>query len=77
MNDVLASKPCEGARFVIQKAYQMQDYLAGKQYYEKGEMKAIEQSLEFLRLLQEKRIADDLKQQCKLILDQWTEDQVL
>jgi hypothetical protein len=55
----------------------MQDYLAGKQFYEKGEIAAIEKSLNFLRLLQEKRIADDLKQQCKLILDQWTEDQVL
>jgi hypothetical protein len=77
LNDVLARKPCDGARFVIQKAYQMQDYLAGKQFYEKGEMAAIEKSLEFLRLLQEKRITDDLKQQCKLILDQWTDDQVL
>ena len=77
LNDVLASKPCDGSRFLIQKAYQMQDYLAGKQFYEKGEMAAIEKSLDFLRLLQEKRIADDLKQQCKLILDQWTDDQVL
>jgi hypothetical protein len=77
LNDVVARKPCDGARFVIQKAYQMQDYLAGKQFYEKGEMAAIEKSLEFLRLLQEKRIADDLKQQCKFVLDQWTDDQVL
>ena len=77
LNDYMIKNPCNGARFIIQKAYQMRDYLRGKQFYEKGEMVAIEKSIEFLRALQGKRLSDDLKEKCKNALDQWTEDTIL
>jgi hypothetical protein len=67
----------EGARFIIQKAQQMKDYLDGKQYYDKGEMVAVKKSIEFLKVLESKRINEDLKQQCIDSLKQWTEERIL
>jgi hypothetical protein len=55
----------------------MKDYLDGKQYYDKGEMAAVKKSIDFLRVLEGKRIHEDLKQQCITSLQQWTEERVL
>ena len=77
LNKYLVENPVEGARFIVQKAQQMQDYLDGKQYYDKGEMAAVKKSIEFLRVLGSKRINEDLKQQCLASLKQWTEERVL
>ncbi len=77
LNKYLVENPVEGARFIVQKAQQMKDYLDGKQYYDKGEMAAVKKSIEFLKILESKRINDDLKQQCITSLQQWTEERVL
>jgi len=77
LNKYLVENPVEGARFIVQKAQQMQDYLDGKQYYDKGEMAAVKKSIDFLRVLGSKRLNEDLKQQCLASLKQWTEERVL
>ena len=77
LNSYLVENPVEGARFVVQKKEQMKDYLAGKQYYEAGERRAVKKSIEFLKALESRRISDDLKQKCAEALQQWTEVSVL
>ncbi|MEE8570144.1 MAG: hypothetical protein V3S97_03990 [Candidatus Bathyarchaeia archaeon] len=77
LNRYLVENPVEGARFIVQKAHQMKDYLDGKQYYDKGEMAAVKKSIEFLKILESKRISEDLKQQCTDSLKQWTEEWIL
>lgn len=77
LNRYLVENPVEGARFIVQKAHQMKDYLDGKQYYDKGEMAAVKKSIEFLKVLESKRISEDLKQQCTDSLKQWTEERIL
>ncbi len=77
LNTYLVANPVEGARFLVQKTQQMKDYLEGRQYYDTGEMAAVETSIDFLRELDGKRLSDDLKQLCHASLKQWTEDRVL
>jgi hypothetical protein len=77
LNQYIVENPVEGARFIVQKAQQMKDYLDGKQYYDKGEMAAVKKSIEFLKVLESKRISEGLKRQCETSLKQWTEEQVL
>jgi hypothetical protein len=77
LNTYLVENPVEGARFLVQKAQQMKDYLEGRQYYDKGEMAAVETSIGFLRVLEGKRLSDDLKQLCQASLKQWTDEHVL
>jgi hypothetical protein len=77
LNTYLVTNPVEGARFLVQKAQQMKDYLDGRQYYDKGEMAAVETSIDFLRVLEGKRLSDDLKQLCQASLKQWTDERVL
>jgi hypothetical protein len=77
LNKYIIENPVEGARFIVQKAQQMKDYLEGKQYYETGELATIEKSIEFLRELQGKRICEELKLQCEEVLEQWTKERIL
>lgn len=77
LNGYLIENPVEGARFIVQKAEQMKQYLEGKQHYEKGETAAVEKSIEFLKALQDKRISEDLKMKRRESLKQWTEERIL
>lgn len=61
----------EGARFLIQKAYQMKSYLEAKPYHEYGETVAIQKSLEFLEDLKNRCEDDDLKGKCENTLKVW------
>ena len=63
--------PVEGARFLIQKAYQMKSYLEGNPYHEYGEVMAIQKSLEFLEELKKESKNDDLRKRCEEALRTW------
>lgn len=63
--------PVEGARFLVQKAYQMKSYLEAKPYHEYGETVAIQKSLEFLEDLKNRCEDDDLKGKCEKALKVW------
>jgi len=77
LNTYLVENPVEGARFVVQKTEQMKDYLAGREYYEKGERRAVKKSIAFLEALGQRRLSEDVKQQCAEALRQWTDGSVL
>lgn len=77
LNSYVVSNPIEGARFIIQKSYQMKAYLDGKQYYQKGEQPAIDMSIVFLKKLEEKLTDVQLKDICKELIKKWTEETVL
>ena len=63
--------PVEGARFLVQKAYQMKNYLEGNPYHEYGEVDAIQKSLEFLEELKKTCKDDDLRKRCEEALNLW------
>lgn len=63
--------PVEGARFFVQKAYQMKSYMEGKPYHEHGETVAIQKSLEFLEELEKRCKDNDLQRKCEEALRLW------
>ena len=77
INDYVINNPIEGARFIIQKAYQMRAYLKGEQYYIKGEKPAIDASIAFLKKLLDRLRSDYMKDLCEESIRQWTEEFVL
>ena len=77
LNKYVINNPIESARFIIQKTYQMKAYLDGEKYYLKGELPAINASINFLQKLEEKLINEKMKIKCKESIKQWTEDTIL
>lgn len=77
LNLDIVKDPIEGARFIIQKTEQMKDYLAGNQYYEKGELAAVRKSVEFLQVLKNKRIDEELRKKCEEAVKMWTAETIL
>ena len=73
----MVKEAVEGARFIVQKAEQMRDYLSGEQYYERGELNAVKKSVEFLQTLMEKRIDKRLRNKCEETVRLWTKETVL
>ena len=61
------------ASYVVQKAWQMKDYLDGNLYYGAGEIAAIEKRLEFLRTLQSKSGSGEVRARCALLLKEWAD----
>jgi len=70
------SNPVECARFVIQKALQMQAYLEGRPWYNLGELAATRGSIEFLHQLRRHLNDGRKKAQCEEAIRLWTEDRV-
>ena len=77
LNIYMVKEAVEGARFIVQKAEQMRDYLSGEQYYEMGELNAVKKSVEFLQTLMEKRIDKRLRNKCEETVRLWTKETVL
>jgi len=73
LNKYSATDPIEAAGFVIQKAQQMKDYIEGKLYYDKGEIRAVNKRIEFLETLKERSTDQALKKRCEEVLKAWTE----
>ena len=76
LNSFHLADPIEGARFVIQKANQMQAYLEGKPWYILGELPAVRASIEFLRQLSMRLKDQEERAQCDEAIRKWTEDKV-
>lgn len=77
INKLTAKEPIEGARFVVQKMFQMKSYVEGRVWYILGEAFAVRDSVEFLRKLRERSKETELKKRCDLVIDEWTVDKVL
>jgi hypothetical protein len=66
--------PVDAASFIIQKAWQMKEYLEGKLYYSgEAEFRAIEKRTEFLNKLKEKTKNEEIKNRCEELINQWNE----
>jgi hypothetical protein len=77
LNTYMIKNIIEGARFIVQKAEQMNGYLSGKQYYEKGELHAVKKSVEFLKNLKSKMIDEKDKEKISETIKLWTAETIL
>lgn len=77
LNDIILANPFEGARFVVQKAEQMKDYIDGKEYYRRGELSAVRKSIVFLEKLVKSIEDEALKAKCEETLRQWREARIV
>jgi len=72
-NNYAVADPIEAAGFIIQKAQQMKDFIEGKLYYDKGEIKAVEKRIEFLETLRDRSKNQAVKEKCEENLKRWAE----
>jgi len=72
-NNYAVADPVEAAGFFIQKAQQMRDFIEGKLYYDKGEIKAVEKRIEFLETLRDRSKNQAVKKKCEENLKRWAE----
>ena len=72
-NRYAVADPIEAASFIIQKVQQMKDFIEGKLYYDKGEMKAVKKRIEFLKTLKETSKDQAVKKKCEENLKRWAE----
>jgi len=72
-NKYTVEDPVECAGFLIQKAYQMKDYIEGRLYYDKGEINAVRKRIRFLETLKNKSKNQTVKRKCEESLKRWTE----
>ena len=72
-NKYAVADPIEAAGFFIQKAQQMKDFIEGKLYYDKGEIKAVEKRIEFLETLRDRSKNQAVKKKCEENLNRWAE----
>ena len=72
-NKYAVADPIEAAGFIIQKAQQMKDFIEGKLYYDKGEIKAVEKRIEFLETLRDRSKNQAVKKKCEENLKRWAE----
>jgi hypothetical protein len=77
LNTNMVTDTVEGSRFIIQKAEQMKNYLAGERHYESGELSAIKKSLGFLQDLKKKKLSEELQKSCDEAIRSWTKDTIL
>jgi len=72
-NKYTVADPVEAAGFIIQKAQQMKDFIEGKLYYDKGEIRAVEKRIEFLETLRDRSKNQAVKKKCEENLKRWAE----
>jgi hypothetical protein len=72
-NKYAVADPVEAAGFFIQKAQQMRDFIEGKLYYDKGEIKAVEKRIKFLETLRDRSKNQTVKKKCEENLKKWAE----
>ena len=72
-NRYTVAEAVETASLFIQKAQQMKDYIEGRLYYDKGEIRAVKKRIEFLETLRERSKSRAVKKKCAELLKSWTE----
>jgi hypothetical protein len=74
LNSYGIEDPVDAASFIIQKAWQMKEYLDGKLYYSgEAEFRAIEKRTEFLNKLKQQVKDEAIKKRCEELIKQWNE----
>ena len=72
-NKYAVEDPIECSGFLIQKAHQMEDYIEGRLYYDKGEINAVKKRIQFRETLKNKSKNQIIKKKCEESLKRWTE----
>lgn len=72
-NKYAVAVPVEAAGFIVQKAQQMKDFIEGELYYDKGEIRAVEKRIEFLKALKNRSKDQNVKKECEKTLKRWAE----
>jgi len=64
--------PVDFASLLIQKAYQMKEYLEGELYYGgTAEKRSVAKRIEFLQSLRDKTVDKSVKEECERLLEMW------
>ncbi len=73
-NKFAVDNPVDFSSLLIQKAYQMKEYLEGELYYGgNAEKRSVEKRIEFLETLRQKSSDQTVKDECERLLDLWKE----
>lgn len=73
-NKFAVDNPIDAASLFIQKAFSMQEYLAGKLYYGgAAEKRSIAKRIEFLQALKDKTTDASVKEECDRLLGLWND----
>jgi len=74
LNSYGVKDPVDAASFIIQKAWQMKEYIDGKLYYDgNAELRAVEKRVEFLNKLKDTTREEIVRQRCEELIKQWNE----
>ena len=66
--------PVDLASLLVQKAYQMKEYLEGELYYGgTAEKRSVAKRLEFLQSLKDKTTDKSVREECERLLEMWKE----
>jgi hypothetical protein len=76
-NMAMLADPVDAASYIVQKAWQMKDYIEGKLYYGTGEMSLREKRQEFLEKLKEKSKSEEIKKKCDALLKKWSDSAMM
>jgi len=78
LNKYAVEDPVEAASFIIQKAYQMKDFIEGKPYFGgEAELRTVQKRIEFLEKLNRKSRKPEVKRRCKELLRLWADSVLL
>ena len=72
-NKYAVADPIEAAGFIIHKVQQMKDFIEGRLYYEKAEVRAVEKRIEFFETLRDRSEDQAVKKKCEENVKRWTE----
>jgi hypothetical protein len=73
-NKFAVDNPVDAASLLIQKAFNMKEYLDGELYYGgNAEKRSVVKRIEFLQTLKDKTVDPQVKQECQRLLDLWAE----
>jgi len=73
-NKFAVDNPIDAASLFIQKAFSMQEYIAGKLYYGgAAEKRSISKRIEFLETLKQKTTDASVKEECDRLLSLWND----
>ena len=77
-NKFAVENPVDFASLIIQKAYQMSEYLQGALYYGgNAEKRSVNKRIEFLQVLREKSNDNAIKEECERLLDMWKDSSLV
>ena len=76
-NMPMLTDTADAASYIVQKTWQMKDYVEGKLYYGTEEMSLVGKRIEFLEKLKEKSRSKDVKNKCDALLKKWSDSTMM